>query len=196
VEELPLPAQWGVKGVVAAPLLAGAYYYAFSIFPLDKLDYNEVHPYVFLLPVLAYIFVRNISVTLRLYYSGFLAEMGKITLETYLMQHHIWLTSNAKTLLVLVPDWPECNMFVCTLLYVLVSRRLYRITINLRAMLIPEDFRGSLVSLAWMVAVLSDCYFAAIVLQSNKMVSGPVMAVAVTFGPQASLTSPSSPPLS
>lgn len=48
---------------------------------------------MFLLPMLAYIFVRNITYGLRLWHSHYLAEMGKMTLETYLMQHHIWSTA-------------------------------------------------------------------------------------------------------
>ena len=34
----------------------------------------------------------------------------QVTLETYLMQHHILLTKNAKGILILVADWPLCNL--------------------------------------------------------------------------------------
>jgi hypothetical protein len=182
VEALPTGRQWLIKSTVGVVLSAGAYYYAFHIYPLPKLEYNELHPYVFLLPILAYVFLRNISVTLRTWHCHYLAEMGKITLETYLMQHHIWLTSNAKTLLVLIPEWPLVNMFVTTLLYAFISKKLYRITIGLRAMLIPEDFMGSLVYLMWMAAVLAQCFFVAMLLQANAIVSLEIIVLVVISG--------------
>lgn len=57
---------------------------------------------------------------------------GKTTLETYLLQHHIWLTSNAKTLLTIVPGHPWINFALASILFVLVSKELYRITMSLR----------------------------------------------------------------
>ena len=40
---------------------------------------------------------------LRTYYLGTLSFLGKYTLETYLLQHHVWMTSNAKSLLARAP---------------------------------------------------------------------------------------------
>jgi hypothetical protein len=57
---------------------------------------------------------------------------GKTTLETYLLQHHIWLTSNAKTLLTIVPDHPWINFALASMLFMVVSKELYRITMSLR----------------------------------------------------------------
>ena len=68
-----------------------------------------------------------------------LHEIGKTTLETYLMQHHIWLTSNAKTLLTIVPDHPWINFALATILFFFVSRELYRLTMSLRGMILPDD---------------------------------------------------------
>ena len=70
---------------------------------------------------------------------GLWAEIGKITLETYLLQHHIWLTSNAKTVLVWVPWSPKLNLALTSVVYVFCSRRLYRLTLSLRAMLLPVE---------------------------------------------------------
>lgn len=136
-ESLPKNSEIVVKALVGGVLLAGYLYWQYSIFPKPKLDFNSVHPYTFFFPMLAYIYFRNVSSTLRKYHLGLLASMGKITLETYLLQHHLWLTSNAKTLLVLVPGWPKTNMLLVTCMYLFASRRMYRCTIQLRAFLIP-----------------------------------------------------------
>ena len=58
--------------------------------------------------------------------------IGKTTLETYLLQHHIWLTSNAKTLLTIVNDSPWINFALASLLFVVVAKELYRLTMSLR----------------------------------------------------------------
>jgi hypothetical protein len=60
------------------------------------------------------------------------AHVGKTTLETYLLQHHIWLTSNAKTLLTIVPEHPWINFAVASMLFYVVSKELYRLTMSLR----------------------------------------------------------------
>ena len=51
--------------------------------------------------------VRNLTPGLRAWYSQPLHELGKTTLETYLLQHHLWLSSNAKSLLTIVPGFPK-----------------------------------------------------------------------------------------
>jgi hypothetical protein len=75
---------------------------------LAKFEYNAEHPYFFWIPILLYMFARNLTPWLRRVHLPLLAAMGKITLETYLMQHHIWLTSNAKTLLVV-----RFHVYIC-----------------------------------------------------------------------------------
>lgn len=85
----------------------------------------------------------------------------------YLLQHHLWLSSNAKTLLRLIPfeEWrvslkttsyplvprsithihycfdvqQACNLLVTTCFYFMASRELYRLTMSLRGMLLPDS---------------------------------------------------------
>ena len=68
--------------------------------------------YMALIPLTAYIFFRNMTLWVRGWAFMSLHDLGKTTLETYLLQHHIWLTSTAKTLLTIAPDWPKLNFFL------------------------------------------------------------------------------------
>eukprot|EP00903_Cladosiphon_okamuranus_P018236 g16775.t1 len=155
IESLPFARQWAIKGSVAAVLLSATAWWAANILPLEKLVYNQKNAYFGVaIPVLTYIYVRNLTPLLRTRYLEPLHSLGKITLETYLMQHHIWLTSNAKTLLVVVPGHPKLNMVVVTVCYVLVSRELYRLTMSLRGMCLPDNLSSCLKNLAGIAATL------------------------------------------
>jgi len=141
----PLAEQWFVKArgpplyfasfVMGAATIWWLYYY----YPLEKMQYNLNHSYFAIIPLTSYIFFRNITPTVRSGVSQSLHDLGKTTLETYLLQHHIWLTSNAKTLLTIVPGHPWINFALATALFFVVSKELYRITMTLRGMVMPDD---------------------------------------------------------
>lgn len=119
--------------VFAAVIIGAAtVWWLVTCYTLDKLSYNLSHSYFAIIPLTSYIFFRNITPTVRSGVSMSLHDLGKTTLETYLLQHHIWLTSNAKTLLTVVPGHPWINFAVATILFFTVSKELYRITMSLR----------------------------------------------------------------
>ncbi|CBN78469.1 conserved unknown protein [Ectocarpus siliculosus] len=158
IESLPFGRQWAIKGSVAAVLLSATAWWAANILPLEKLVYNQKNAYFGVaIPVLTYIYVRNLTPLMRTRYLEPLHSLGKITLETYLMQHHIWLTSNAKTLLVVVPGSPKLNMVIVTVCYVLVSRELYRLTMSLRGMCLPDELSACLRNLAGIACTVAAC---------------------------------------
>lgn len=181
VEVLSWKKQAVYKSAVGVVFLAGSAWWFQNIFFLPKIQYNEVHPYFFIIPVLAYIFMRNCSHHLRSYHLHNWAEMGKVTLETYLMQHHIWLTGNAKTLLVWIPDMPVTNSFFTTLVFILVSRKLYRLTISLRARFIPNDQQQSLVYLASLIGGFCTCASIGAVVHTMGSSIGVIVLGAVGF---------------
>ena len=134
----PLAEQYFVKArgpplyLASALMAAVTVYWLVFCYPLDKLAYNLNHSYFAIIPLTSYIFFRNITPAVRSGVSQSLHDLGKTTLETYLLQHHIWLTSNAKTLLTIVPDHPWINFALASMLFVVVSKELYRITMSLR----------------------------------------------------------------
>lgn len=122
---------WPLVGTSVVMAVLSVWWYL-VFYSQEKMAYNLTHSYFAIIPLTAYIFFRNVSMRLRRYVSHSLVDLGKTTLETYLLQHHIWLTSNAKTLLNITPGYPWVNFFLASLLFVLCSKELYRITTSLR----------------------------------------------------------------
>jgi hypothetical protein len=61
----------------------------------DKEQYNIGHPFMSWIPILSSILLRNSSQALRNRYLALPAALGKISLETYILQYHIWLAGDA-----------------------------------------------------------------------------------------------------
>jgi hypothetical protein len=130
-----------------------------------KFDYNQTNAYLAWIPLYSYIYFRNLTPWLRNHTLDLLHQIGKTTLETYLMQHHIWLTSDAKSLLTLIPGWPMMNFLVVSIIYVVVSRRLYQLTLFLRGMVLPDHRNACLRNLAGMAAIIGAYLLLAAVLR-------------------------------
>ena len=65
----------------------------------DKYDYNWWHPIISPLPVLALVVLRNASHLFRDFHVGLFAWLGRSSLETFILQYHIWLAADTKALL-------------------------------------------------------------------------------------------------
>ena len=157
------------KATMGAGLLCAFYFWVTGPFMTPKLVYNATNSYYGFVPLITYIYFRNITPTLRSYSLDLLHQIGKSTLETYLMQHHIWLTSNAKSLLIIIPGWNKLNMLIVTMIYFYISRRLYRLTLFLRGMHLPDDFKKCLQSIITITIVIVTNYCAAWLLTYNGL---------------------------
>jgi hypothetical protein len=170
----PLCEQWfhkarGYPTIVAAVVLGGlSIWWYFEFYTKEKLEYNLTHSYSAIIPLTAYIFFRNITPQVRSGVSMSLHDLGKTTLETYLLQHHIWLTSNAKTLLTIVPDHPWINFALATMLFFTCAKELYRLTMSLRGMIMPEDKNIAWVNIMGMCSILGVLYLISVFLWAAK----------------------------
>lgn len=183
IEETSKKTMWFIKGIVAIVLLLASSIWATKILPMEKSEYNDHNAYLSaMIPMLTYIYVRNISPVLRTHYLEPLHSLGKITLETYLMQHHIWLNGNAKTVLVFIPGYPQLNMVVVTLIYVLVSKEAYRLTMSLRGMFLPDNIQECVKNLAGLVSCLGFSCFVAKMLLVLKFDLFESVCVITTLG--------------
>ena len=171
VEKLSKAQSISIKGFVIAALAIAFFIWARTVFVLPKLEYNQLHPYFFWVPLLFYVMVRNSSAYIRTFHSDLLAQMGKITLETYLLQHHIWLADNAKSRFILIPGYPLTNMCLTTAIYVYLSFRMFRITIGLRAMLIPNSKTEAFTNLTVLGVSFAFFYVISFALLRNSSLS-------------------------
>ena len=105
--------------------------------PKPKLFY-EVHPYIFWIPMAGYLMIRNSSKYLTECHSTVLEWLGRITLETYVLQFHVFMTQNVQHILVVLPGagsdgnivMKTLNMLLCGLCFVLLSYWARKVTVS------------------------------------------------------------------
>ncbi|CEG63831.1 Putative CAS1 domain-containing protein [Rhizopus microsporus] len=95
------------KTALGLSVIALVWYFWFELSREDKFAYNQVHPYISWIPILGFVVLRNANAYLRNTHSEFYSFIGKISLETFIGQFHMWLAADTKGLLVLLinPAW-------------------------------------------------------------------------------------------
>jgi len=79
--------------------------HTFVILPLPKIEYNNTHRFTSFLPIISYLLLRNSTRDLRMTTIAPLQLIGNMSLESYLLQFHVWLANNAKDIVVLFPNF-------------------------------------------------------------------------------------------
>ena len=127
------------KGVTATALLVA--FFLWAVGPLDatKYAFNATHPYFAFIPILCYLYMRNINATLREHSVGFFKNIGRFSLEIYLLSHHLFLTNDGSSVLILIPGYPKCNALILLVLVVNVAKILKTTTDVVTTMLLPAN---------------------------------------------------------
>lgn len=180
IDNMQKTARYAVTGVILAVALGVGKVWWDQCLVLEKFDYNAVHPFTSWVPITLWIVLRNLLPSFRGHHMEFFAFLGRITLETYICQFHIWLHSgvpNAQPgkLLEVVPGYPLLNFMVVTVGYVFVAMRAFDITNTLKKAHVPagtgteQQLAANVVTGAVLFAAL---YVAGLVLYEVEWLSG------------------------
>ena len=146
LDEMPCVRGNAWRAACVAVALGATLAWNAAVFSKDKYAYNVLHPYTSMVPVAAFLVLRNIAPSLRWRYMRLFAFLGKYTLETYILQFHVWMRTTGvngspKHLLEWVPGYFFVNFAITSAAYILLSVRLSKITMTLRDALIVKDER-------------------------------------------------------
>ncbi|KAH9937209.1 Cas1p-domain-containing protein [Fomitopsis serialis] len=124
--------QWPlvVKGAIGLSGIVLLWFFAFELYQPDKFAYNLWHPYISFLPIGAFVVLRNANVILRSASSRTFAFIGTCSLETFIIQYHLWLAGDTKGVLLVIPGtrWRPVNLVLTTIVFVYVSYRVAQAT--------------------------------------------------------------------
>ncbi|XP_075158940.1 N-acetylneuraminate (7)9-O-acetyltransferase [Haematobia irritans] len=127
--------------VTLLAVLGVGFYTTFSFLCRNEQNCEEIHSYILFIPIIGYIILRNISGILRTRYSSFFAWFGRISLELFICQYHIWLAADRHGILVLLPGFPTLNMIITSFIFVCASHEMHRITEILLPYAVPNDWK-------------------------------------------------------
>jgi hypothetical protein len=107
-----------------------AWFFAFELIQESKFTYNGWHPYVSFLPIAAFVVLRNATPLLRSTSSQLFSFIGTCSLETFIIQFHLWLAGDTKGILLIIPGtgWRPVNAVLTTIIFVFVSNEVARAT--------------------------------------------------------------------
>ena len=172
IERLPKPNMWAVKVPTIGLVLVIFHYWWRNYMFMDKFEYNESHPYTSIFVVLGFIFLRNCSPTLRNYCLTMFAFTGRITLETYISQFHVFLKHDAREIMSYIgPEYPLVNLLIGGAIFVLISDALLKITQAVSRALLPNDRRVVLRNLGVIAVGMLVFYILGIILSRVLVVT-------------------------
>ncbi|GAA5890054.1 hypothetical protein JCM5296_004755 [Sporobolomyces johnsonii] len=114
--------RWTIIG--AAVTMTG--YFVFELTRESKFVYNAYHPYVSIAPVLAWCVLRNATPWLRSTSSRFFIFFGQCSLETFLLQYHLYISGDTRGIIMMIPGGPwlrPLNFAVTSIIFVFVSNQ-------------------------------------------------------------------------
>lgn len=114
-----------VNGSVITSVFVMLWFFVFELYQESKFTYNSWHPYMSFLPVLSFAILRNSNAILRSTSSKAFAFVGKCSLETFVIQFHVWLAGDSKGVLLVVHGtrWRPLNLIITTTMFLYLCDR-------------------------------------------------------------------------
>lgn len=114
-----------VKVGCGCSVLTLLWFTGFELLQESKFTYNSWHPYISFLPITAFVILRNATPLLRSSSSRAFAFVGKCSLETFIIQFHLWLAGDTKGILLVIPGtrWRPLNFVLTSLVFIYVSHQ-------------------------------------------------------------------------
>ncbi|XP_038904525.1 protein REDUCED WALL ACETYLATION 2-like [Benincasa hispida] len=143
LDELKTKRRILIKTTIVVISSTALYLWFEYVFKMECSTYNKYHPYTSWIPITSYICIRNVTQSTRSYTLTLFGWIGKISLDTYISQFHIWLRSNApdaqpKLLLTIIPDYPLLNFMLTTSIFMITSYRISELTNTFKAAFVPS----------------------------------------------------------
>lgn len=120
----------------------------------DKFTYNPIHPYVFVFAVIGWLMIRNCTRYLTECHSTLLEFLGRNTLETYVLQFHLFMSHNVQHIPVIIPGSDAdgtavikfCNMLLCGSVFVTMAVWARKITVATQMSVVDlvKNLRGTM----------------------------------------------------
>lgn len=105
---------------------------------LSKEEHNRWQPYVSFIPILSFVALRNCHSFLRNHHSAAFAWLGRCSLETYILQYHIWLAGDTKGLLSLGLGSRLADALILTPLFLWISWHTANVTQTLAGWMVGD----------------------------------------------------------
>ncbi|XP_062519091.1 N-acetylneuraminate 9-O-acetyltransferase-like isoform X2 [Corticium candelabrum] len=129
-------------------------YAVVSIECTSKPHCNAIHTWLSFYPLTAFIILRNVPPMARSHYNTIYAWVGKISLELFISQYHIWLANDTKSLLVFIPGYPLVNAVVMSFIFVCIAHEISAISGVLAQHAVPKESKALKKRLLWFAVFL------------------------------------------
>ena len=79
------------------------------------------------------------GIHLILFSLSFFAWFGRLNLELFIAQYHIWLSADTHGVLVLIPNYPVVNVLLTSFIFVCACHEIHAITCTLLPYFVPSE---------------------------------------------------------
>eukprot|EP00002_Diphylleia_rotans_P040329 TRINITY_DN9532_c0_g3_i1.p1 TRINITY_DN9532_c0_g3~~TRINITY_DN9532_c0_g3_i1.p1 ORF type:complete len:733 (-),score=120.92 TRINITY_DN9532_c0_g3_i1:755-2953(-) len=146
------------KVPITAAIVILGYVFGAHFLTLDPAIYRNWHTFVAIIPIVCYVWLRNIHPTVRSYNIKFFSWWGKYSLESYVYQFHLLLARGTKFAVVMLPSLPYSNFLVSVIVLLLAATMVYRYTSHYAEALFPDDHYEALYNLCRLLTMMAGIY--------------------------------------